>query len=104
MAKKTSSTSAESLIDFLELYIHFRGILISIRVDLAFCFTRADFEYICDSHSLSITFCTVAGHRFSRLVEKLVPNVKSKLQTMSSELPKPSKKSIKIYGAQNNRT
>ena len=75
-AKITSSTSAKTVIEFLQDYIILHGIPYSIRVDHATCFTSQDFKLICDSNNIKMIFCTVGDHRSNGLVEKLLHTVK----------------------------
>ena len=84
-AKITSSTSAKTVIEFLQDYIFLHGIPYSIRLDHATCFTSQDFKLFCDSNNIKIIFCTVGDHRSNGLVEKLVHTVKIKLLAISQE-------------------
>ena len=77
-AKITSSTSAKTVIDFLQDYIFLHGIPYSIRVDHATCFSSQDFKLFCDSKNIKI-------FRSNGLVEKLVHTVKIKLLAISQE-------------------
>ena len=63
LAKITSSTSFNLVIEFLQDYFYLHGILVSIRVDHASCFTSRDFQLFCDSNNIKLIFCTVGDHR-----------------------------------------
>ena len=84
-AKITSSTSAKTVIEFLQDYIFLHGITYSIREDHATCFTSQNFKLFCDSNNIKIIFCTVGDHRSNGLVKKLVHTVKIKLLAISQE-------------------
>ena len=87
-AKITSSTSSNTVIEFLQGYFYLHGIPNSIRVDHASCFTSQDFKLFCNSFNIKLKFCTVRDHRSNGLVEKLVHTVKIKLLAMSLEQQK----------------
>ena len=89
-AKITSSTSSNTVIEFLQDYFYLHGIPNSIRVDHASCFTSQDFKLFCNSLNIKLIFCTVGDHRSNGLVEKLVHTVKIKLLAMSLEQQKPT--------------
>ena len=89
-AKITSITSAGNVIDFLTDWTHLHGQPNSIRNDHASCFIGTIFKSYSNSNKIENISCTKADHRSKRLVDKLVLTVKSKWQTMSSELLKPS--------------
>ena len=74
-AKITSSTSSNTVIEFLQDYFYLHGIPNSIRVDHASCFTSQDFKLFCNSLNIKLIFCTVGDHRSNGLVEKLVHTV-----------------------------
>ena len=80
-----SSTSAKTIIEFLQDFIFLHGIPYSIRVDHATCFTSQDFELFCDSNNIKIIFGTEGDHRTNRLVEKLIQTVKINLLAISQE-------------------
>ena len=82
-AEITSSTSAKTVLEFLQDYIFLHGIRYSIRMDQASCFTSQDFKLFCDSNNNKIIFCTVGDHRSNGLVEKLTHTVKVKLLAIS---------------------
>ena len=82
-AKITSSTSSNTVIEFLQDYFYLHGIPNSIRVDHASCFTSQDYKLFCNSFKIKLIFCTVGDHRSNGLVEKLVHTVKIKLLAMS---------------------
>ena len=72
-AKITSSTSAKTVIEFLQDYIFLHGIP----------YLSQDFKLFCVSNNIKIIFCTVGDHRSNGLVEKLVHTVKIKLLAIS---------------------
>ena len=84
-AKITSSTSSNTVIDFLQDYFYHHGIPNSLRVDHASCFTSQDFILFCNFFNIKLIFCTVGDHRSNGLVDKLVHTVKIKLLAMSIE-------------------
>ena len=89
-AKITSSTSSNTVIEFLQDYFYPHGIPISIHVDHASCFTSQDFKVFCDSNDINLIFCTVGDHCFNGLVVKLVHTVKIKFIAMAFEQQKPN--------------
>ena len=89
-AKITSSTSSNTVIEFLQDYFNLHWIPSSIRVDHPSCFTSQDFKLFCSSFNIKLIFCTVGDHHSNGLVEKLVHTVKIKLLAMSLEQQKPT--------------
>ena len=83
-----SSTSARTVIEFLQDYIFLHGLPYSKKVDPASCFISQDLKLFCNSNNIKIIFCTVGDHRSNGLVEKLVHTVKIKLFVMSQEQQK----------------
>ena len=76
-AKITSSTSSNTVIEFLKDYFYLDGIPNSIRVDHESCFTSQHFKLFCNSFNIKFIFCTVGDHRSNGLVEKLVHTKKN---------------------------
>ena len=89
-AKITSSTSSNTVIEFLQDYFYLHGNPNSIRVDHASCFTSQDFKVFCNSFNIKLIFCTVGDHHSNGLVEKLLHTVKIKLLAISLEQRKPT--------------
>ena len=89
-AKITSSTSSNTVIEFLQDFLYPLAIPNFIRVNHASCFTSQDFNLFCNSYNIKLTICTVGDHRSNGLVEKLVHTVKIKLLAMSLKQQKPS--------------
>ena len=76
-AKITSTTSSNTLIEFVQDYFYLKGNPNSILVDHASCFTSQDVKLFCNSFNIKLIFCTVGDHRSCGLVEKLVHTVKN---------------------------
>ena len=89
-AKITSSTSFNTVMEFLQDYFYLHGSPFSIRFDHAPCFISHDFKLFCDSNNFKLLFCTVGDHRSNSLVEKLVHTVKIKLLALSLDQQKPT--------------
>ena len=89
-AKIVNNTSTRNVISFLNDYCHLHRFPIKIRVDHGSCFLSHDFKNFCKKINMEMIYCTVGDHRSNGLVERLVYTIKSKLLTMSFELPKPS--------------
>ena len=66
------------------------GISKKIRVDPGSCFLSLDLKSFFENHNIKTIYCTIGDHRSNGLVERLVNPVKSKLLTMSFDLPKHS--------------
>ena len=90
LVKIKSSTSSNTVIEFLQDYSYLHGIPNSIRVDHASCFSSQDFKLFCNSFNIKLIFCTVGDHRSNGLVEKLAHTVKIKLLAMSLDQQKPT--------------
>ena len=70
-AKITSSTSSNTVIEFLQEFFYLHGIPNSLRIDHASCFTSQVFKFFCTSFNIKLIFCTVGDHRSNGLVENL---------------------------------